>query len=267
MNGKKREIADGPLDIGHVDKQGRVTVTYTPTKPGTYIISIQLKKQHICLSPFEVTAIEVDSTGSGLKEMAFSGWDIESASILANFSANPMKQDIIFSVGISVLLHLFGSPIESIQKDMTKVLTNLLQHEENKFRIATEGSIDLVKKIVKTSFWRNDVNICRYLCRMILFSLESNNQFGVNFLQLIGLDFCITMADSNDLETRRYSVKIISLLCHIPDLHDSIIENGLLMEVLLSILSSDDIVIQLNALSSLRHLIQNCLLFSYIYFY
>ena len=267
VNGKKREIADGPMDIGHVDKQGRVTVTYTPTKPGTYIISIHLKKQQICLSPFEVTAIEVDANGAGLKEMSFSGWDIESASILANFSTNPMKHHIIFNIGISVLLHLFGSPIEVIQRDMTKLLTNLLQNEENKIRIATEGGIDLVKKVAKTPYWRNDVNICRYLCRVIVWSLDSSSSFGQNFVQLIGLDFCITMSDSNDIETKRYAVKIINLLCHISENQDAIIDNAMLIELILSLLHHEDMIIQLNSIGALRMILKNCnLIFSLIFF-
>lgn len=140
---------------------GTTTVSYTPTEEGQHLVTILHKKQHICLSPYQLTVKKVDLRSAEaprvIKELAFFGWDVEAANILANMSddcvypslflsnkqtkgkrAHKKKKknvstfpvtlhDKIFEVGIKgVLMHLMNSQDSNIQCDMMRVFTNLI---------------------------------------------------------------------------------------------------------------------------------------------
>ena len=50
--------------------------------------TILYKKQHICLSPYQLTVKRIDAKApaSSIRELAFIGWDEEAAFIMANLS-------------------------------------------------------------------------------------------------------------------------------------------------------------------------------------
>ena len=145
--------------------KGTTTVTYTPTEEGQHLVTILHKKQHICLSPYQLTVKKVDPRSAEapriIKELAFFGWDVEAANILANMSDDCLFSSLllffdclrrkswdwrrietetdgwdetkvtlhekIFEVGIKgVLMHLMDSQDGNIQCDMMRVFTNLI---------------------------------------------------------------------------------------------------------------------------------------------
>ena len=238
---------DGPVLPNAVckqDKQGRTQVAFTPVVAGDYLVHVTYKKQPIALSPYELIVIDVEHTEGGIREMAFSGWEAEAASVISHLAEDPAQYDLVFGVGITTLMHLFNAGEEAIQRDMGNILSNLLVTEENQIRIATEGSIQLVEKILRNQYWLHNDRICVFVGRLVSFALETNSSFRMRFLAGVGVEPLLSLAYRSCTESARYAVKSLFVISAHSDNIETLLHHGLFMEAVLFLLATDDIILK-----------------------
>ena len=227
------------------DKSGRTIVQFIPKTAGNYMIHILYKKQSISLSPYELIVIQLEKTNYGIREMVFNGWDIEAASILAEISKKPLQHHLIFEIGMTCLFYLFGSSKECILKDMNTILSHLLENEENHIRIAREGSIQFVNKILKNPYWLHNEPICKFISRVISFALETNTNFRKQYVKKIGIEPLLNLASNSNIEIIRHAVKSFFIISIHLDNITYLLKHGLFMEALIHFLRDiDDIMVK-----------------------
>ena len=227
-----------------------------------------LKKEKICLSPYELHVLDVESKASLLQEMAYSGWDVEAAAILANLSSTPMFHEKIFQVGLNILLHLLSNHMASIRKDMLKVFVNLFTFEENKIKVLKDGKTNFIKAISKTPFWTNtNYNFYSFLYRMMLFWLENSKQFTKEFIDEVGFDCLNYFKEYEEIEILRYISKIYWRLSTVQDNILRICENPACVSRIIALLQSFDHSTQRVVIGTLQNLISSRLYFIYQLFF
>lgn len=254
---ERKNIVDFMYD-SYVDKDGKTIVSYTPKVSGRFLISIMLKKEKICLSPYELHVLDVESKASLLQEMTYSGWDVEAAAILANLSGTPMFHEKIFQVGLNILLHLLSNHVSSIRRDMLRVFLNLFTFEENKIKVLKEGKSNFIKAVTKSNFWTNtSYSFYCFIYRMMLFWLENGEEFNKEFIDEVGFDSLTSFKEFEEIEILRYISKIYWRLSTYPPNLQPICDNSASISLIVSLLQSFDHSIQRVVIGTLRNLSQS----------
>lgn len=236
------------------DSLGRTIVTFIPQMPGDYKIHITSKKQPISMSPFDLVVIQSENSHAGIREMAYSGWEVEAASTLASLVSNKDKDELVFSVGVGTLIHLLGSSDPGVQKDMNTIFCSLLEKEENQIRIATDGSIQLLNKILKSPYWLQNDKISSFISRLLSFALETNTTFRKHFLQNISVEPLLTLAYNENIESVRFAVKSLFVISAHTDNIVTLLNHSLFLEAIVRLLEFEDVILKRYCLHILYNL-------------
>eukprot|EP01096_Ripella_sp_DP13-Kostka_P014240 TRINITY_DN636_c0_g1_i7.p1 TRINITY_DN636_c0_g1~~TRINITY_DN636_c0_g1_i7.p1 ORF type:complete len:1914 (-),score=863.67 TRINITY_DN636_c0_g1_i7:144-5885(-) len=241
----RRRLNDIHISFHYDKSNGTTTVSYTPTEEGQHLVTILHKKQHICLSPYQLTVKKVDLRSAEaprvIKELAFFGWDVEAANILANMSDDFTLHDKIFEVGIKgVLMHLMNSQDSNIQCDMMRVFTNLITRDEHKVKIMNDAGLDLIMRIMCNPYWHSNNEVSQFVGRMCCFALETSPPFRKKFLEVVGVAPLFTLADLNDNMCSRYASSSLVHLSSSMEDRLMLLENPLLSEAVNSLIQHSD---------------------------
>ena len=249
---EKREIVDIPYEI-YYEKHFQ-TVQFIIPKEGKYLISVTHRNEDICFSPFELTTIKMDQSPSSIRKMAFTEWEREIASLLLKYSESIDDHEKIFEVGVSVLLHLQSSAVDSIQQDISTALSNLLRNEESKLRLTKDGGVDFIKQLMTNLFWLSDENLCLYVSKMVNFWLDFNKNFAMKYIEQVGIESLISLSQVNCKEVRRYVAKAFLVLSNIDDNRTSLLAIPFFLDSILALIEYDDNYTQDYILQLLRNL-------------
>ena len=133
-----------------------------------------------------------------VRELAYKGWDVEAAMIVAHHAskgtcvcarstppclthadrhlapAAHLQAEIFQSVGVPALLTLMGTENDDLYHSMTFTLKQLLALDYYQIRLAREGGITFLTRLLDFSFWRSDITYARYVGRLCANALRSS---------------------------------------------------------------------------------------------
>lgn len=130
-------------------------------------------------SPFPVEVIDVDNRAEVQlsRKCLDDDWNYEMSLVLKKFSEEPESHRRMFEeIGLHSILQMVRYKDERISNNIACCLENLLMIDQNKVRMVSEGSIELIRKLAEISARVQKPELVRFMGKVLALLVEQEGK-------------------------------------------------------------------------------------------
>ena len=254
------QFAGIKMSLEHDKITRRCCARYTPERPGNYLLAVKMKlgaeSVTVAGSPFAVEVIDVDNRAEvKLASMCLEeSWSLEISIVLLGLSREAEAHRRIFEeIGLPAILQMVRYRDERIAENLAGTLENLLMIDQNKVRMVSEGSIELVRTLSELCSRVHRPSLMSFMGKVLALLVEQD-QLRSEVVLALGLNPIQRLLAQQDSMCQLSAVRALVHISADEDHREVLLSSGIVNVLWGLMVRNDDVFLQRLVIRALANL-------------